>query len=314
MGLDIFGKISEDNMTIFILLVLSGFVCFLFTRHYYKNQLEKVAQILERFLQGEIDGTDDLAEGINSRISFLINQIQSNILDTMVKEKIDGERLKGLISDISHQFRTPLANIRMYGELMEGSGHLSLEQKDFLKKIKSATIQSEWLLKNLINASRLEEGIINFKADGGSLRETIAEAVMEVYHLAEKRNIIIVVEPFQDVKVFQNFQWTKEVFINILENAIKYSCDNTKVLISVKRQVSYMAVYIKDNGMGIPKKDLNKIFGRFYRCENVKDKQGSGLGLYLVQLILLKEGGNVTVESDVGKGSVFTVFLKIMSD
>jgi len=314
MELDIFGKISEDNMTIFMLLVLSGFVCFLFTRHYYRNQLEKVAQILESFLQGELDGTDDLAEGVNSRISFLLNQIQSNILDTMVKEKMEGERLKGLISDISHQFRTPLANVRMYGELLEESDLLPLRQKEFLQKIKSATIQSEWLLKNLINASRLEEGVINFKAEGSSLRATIAESVMEVYHLAEKRNIMIVVEPFQDIEVFQNFQWTKEVFINILENAIKYSCDNTKVLISVKRQVSYIAVYIKDNGRGIPKEDLNKIFGRFYRCENVKDKQGSGLGLYLVQLILLKEGGNVTVQSDVGKGSIFTVFLKVMSN
>ena len=301
-------------MTVLIVVLLSGFVCFFITRYYYRNQLEKVAQILERFLQGKLDETDDLAEGIHSRIAFLVNQIRNNLLDTMSKEKLEGERLKGLISDISHQFRTPLANVRMYGELMEGTEPLSHEQKDFLQKIKGATVQSEWLLKNLINASRLEEGIINFKAEGGSLRKTVAEAVMEVYHLAEKRNIIIEVEPFQDVKVFQNILWTKEVFINILENAIKYSDDNTKIMISVERQVSYIGVNIKDNGRGIPKDDLNKIFGRFYRCENVKDKQGSGLGLYLVQLILLKEGGNVTVRSDLGRGSTFTVFLKIMSD
>lgn len=301
-------------MMIIMLLILSGLICFLFTRYYYRNQMEKIALKLEKFVKGELDGSDDLAEGVNSRISFLLNQIRSNILDTMVKEKMEGQRLKGLISDISHQFRTPLANVRMYGELLEESDSLPVREKEFLQKIKSATVQSEWLLKNLINASRLEEGVINFKAEGSGLRATIAEAVMEVYHMAEKRNIMIVVEPFNDINVFQNIQWTKEAFINILENAIKYSCDNTKVLISVKRQVSYISVNIKDNGRGIPKEDLNKVFGRFYRCENVKDKQGSGLGLYLVQLILLKEGGNVTVESVIGKGSVFTVFLKIMDN
>lgn len=301
-------------MMIIMLLILSGLICFLFTRYYYRNQMEKIALKLEKFVKGELDGSDDLAEGVNSRISFLLNQIRSNILDTMVKEKMEGQRLKGLISDISHQFRTPLANVRMYGELLEESDSLPVREKEFLQKIKSATVQSEWLLKNLINASRLEEGVINFKAEGSGLRATIAEAVMEVYHMAEKRNIMIVVEPFNDINVFQNIQWTKEAFINILENAIKYSCDNTKVLISVKRQVSYISVNIKDNGRGIPKEDLNKVFGRFYRCENVKDKQGSGLGLYLAQLILLKEGGNVTVESVIGKGSVFTVFLKIMDN
>ncbi len=293
-------------------VALSFFLGFIVTRHYYQNQLEKIAQILEGFLQGDLKETDDLSEGVISRITFLLNQVRGNILDTMIKEKNEGEHLKGLISDISHQFRTPLANIRMYGELLEEPGIPPQKQKDFLQNIKSATVQSEWLLKNLINASRLEEGIIHFKAEGSSLQETLIEAVREVYHFAEKRGIVIVVEPFRDINVFQNFQWTKEVFINIMENAIKYSPDHSRILISVKRQVSYAAISIQDQGRGIPGKDLNKIFQRFYRCENVKDKEGSGLGLYLVRLILLKEGGNVTVESDMGEGSIFTVFLKLM--
>ncbi len=290
---------------------LSFFFGFIIARHFYRNKLERIAQILEGFQQGELEEMDDLSEGLTSRITFLLNQIRSNILDTMIKEKDEGERLKGLISDISHQFRTPLANIRMYGELLEEPELSPKRQKDFLQKIKGATVQSEWLLKNLLNASRLEEGIIHFNAEESSLQETVIEAVRDVCHFAEKRGIMIVVEPFQDMNVLQNFQWTKEMFINILENAIKYSHDNTKIWISVKRQVNYVAISIKDQGRGIPKKDLNKIFQRFYRCENVKDKEGSGLGLYLVRLILLKEGGNVTVESDVGEGSVFTVFLKL---
>ncbi len=292
-------------------IALSFLLGFIIARHFYRNKLEKTAQILEGFRQGELKESDDLSEGITSRITFLLNQIRSDILDTMIKEKDEGERLKGLISDISHQLRTPLANIRMYGELLEESELSPERQSEFLQKIKSATVQSEWLLKNLLNASRLEEGIIHFKAEESSLQETVIEAVRDVRHFAEKRGIMIVVEPFQDINVHQDFQWTKEMFINILENAIKYSCDHTKIWISVERQVNYVAISIKDQGCGIPKKDLNKIFQRFYRCENVKDKEGSGLGLYLVRLILLKEGGNVTVESDVGEGSVFTVFLKL---
>ena len=111
--------------------------------------------------------------------------------------------------------------------------------------------------------------------------------------------------------MLQNRRWTREVFTNILENALKYSPPDTEIRIAVRRQVTYAAVAIRDQGIGIPKEERRHIFERFYRCRNVEDETGSGLGLYLARLILLKESGNITAGEADGGGSVFTVYLKL---
>lgn len=295
---------------IVLLSLLSG--CFV-TKLYFERKIAKIVEILERFRVRETVEMDDLAESFESRISFLLNQIQSNILNIAVREKDEGEHIKKMISDISHQLRTPLTNIRMYSELLEKPEVPEDSRIRFLQYIKSETIQSEWLLKNLLNASRLEEGVMEFKAEEINLKTTIEQAVARTQYLAEEKGIVIVLEPFTDCEVYQNRRWTREAFVNILENAIKYSPRHTKILISVERQISYMAVSVKDQGKGIPKKDLTRIFERFYRSENVKNDSGSGLGLYLAKLILLKENGNIVVTSELGAGSTFTVFLKLQT-
>lgn len=297
-----------------IIVLVSFLLGCLVTKNYFERKIAHIVGVLERFRVGETIVTDDLTESFESKISFLLNQIQANILNIAVREKDEGERIKKMISDISHQLRTPLTNIRMYGELLEKSGIPEDSRIRFLQYIKSETIQSEWLLKNLMNASRLEEGVIEFKAEEINLKTTIDQAVARIQSLAEEKGISIVTEEFTDCKVYQNQRWTTEAFVNILENAIKYSPHHTQIVISVKRQINYMAISIKDQGKGIPKEDLTQIFQRFYRSKNVKNESGSGLGLYLAKLILLKENGNIVVESELGVGSTFTVFLKLQNN
>ena len=277
---------------------------------YYTRKIEYISMILEDFVHGDLTKYPDLKENLDSRIAFLLHQIRKEISSTACRAKEENDQVKGLISDISHQLRTPLANIRMYEELLEEPDLSLEEQQHFLSNIKEEAVKSEWLLKNLVNASRLESGAIQFQAKPDYLGDTLSEAVREVYHLAKKKEIAIVMEEFEDRKVFQNRRWTREVFVNILENALKYSSPHTEIRISVKRQVSYIQVSFRDQGMGIPKEDQKRIFERFYRCTNVKEENGSGLGLYLARLILLKESGSIMVESEEGSGSIFTVFLK----
>lgn len=297
-----------------IIFVGSFFLGCLVTKFYFERKIGRIIEILERFRVRETMVTDDLTESFDSRVSFLLNQIHINILNIAEREKDEGERIKKMISDISHQLRTPLTNIRMYGELLEKSGLPEDNRIRFLQYIKNETIQSEWLLKNLMNASRLEEGVMEFKAEECSLKTSLVQAVARTQYLAEEKGILIELEQFTDCMVYQNCRWTREAFVNIIENAIKYSPHHTQILISVERQINYMAVSIKDQGMGIPKADLTRIFQRFYRSENVKNDPGSGLGLYLTKLILLKENGNIVVKSELGVGSTFTVFLKLQNN
>lgn len=280
---------------------------------YERKKRNRILHMLEQFRQGKTEECPDLNEGMDSRTAFLLNEIRLEILCTSKKEQTENNQVKGMISDISHQLRTPLTNIRMYGELLEESGKVNGEEHLYVENICSETLKCEWLMKNLVNASRLETDAISPIIKEDFLKETLMEAIREVGHLSRQKRIEIVLEEFPDVLVLQSRRWTREVFVNLLENALKYSPSGSAIRITVQPQVSYVAVSVKDRGIGIPKEDQRKIFKRFYRCENVQNEIGSGLGLYLVQLILLKESGNISVKSEVGKGSTFTVFLKMVN-
>jgi len=277
---------------------------------YYDRKMEYISRMLEDFVHGKLMEYPDLEENLDSKIACLLNRIRKEIFSTSYRAKEENDQVKGLISDISHQLRTPLANIRMYEELLEDSDLSVKERQHFLRNIREEAVKSEWLLKNLVNVSRLESGAIQFQVEPDYLARTLSEAVQEVYHLAKQKEIAIVLEEFEDKKVLQNRRWTREVFVNILENALKYSPPHTQIQISVKRQVSYVQISFRDQGVGIPKEEQKRIFDRFYRCRNVKDEIGSGLGLYLARVILLKESGSIMVEPAEGSGSIFKVFLK----
>ena len=280
-------------------------------KQYDKNKWNRIAGMLEHFKNGELGEISDLDDDVDARIAFLLEEIRKEILSTSGREKEENNQIKGMISDIAHQLRIPLANIRMYEELLEEQEGLNGEERLCLANIREAAVKSQWLIKNLVNISRLETGAIAFKAGGEFLRETLVEAVQEMLGFAAERQIEICMGDFQDLRVIQNRRWTREVFANLLENALKYSLPHTRITISVKRQVSYAAVSVKDQGIGVPKEERRKIFQRFYRGSNAEDAIGSGLGLYLVRLILLKENGNVILEEADGGGSIFIVFLKL---
>jgi signal transduction histidine kinase len=167
----------------------------------------------------------------------------------------------------------------------------------------------EWLLQALLKTSRLETGLIEFDVAPNYIKETIADSISSVYSHAESKNIRIRIDEFQDLKLMHNPKWTAESISNILENAIKYSCVGTTIEIRIEPMELYTKIVITDQGIGIAPEEYPLIFKRFYRSKQVEQKAGSGLGLYLSQLILAKEGGYITVNSVLGEGSCFSLFL-----
>ena len=146
----------------------------------------------------------------------------------------------------------------------------------------------------MLKASQLEKGIISFSAEYTGIRETIGQAVSGVYAQAEDKNITIMVEAFEDRKLYHNPKWTAEALENILDNAVKYSPSGSTVTVRVYPMELYTQIEITDQGIGIPRGEYNKIFQRFYRSGNAAQTQGSGLGLYLAQLILnMSETGDM---------------------
>ena len=210
-----------------------------------------------------------------------------------VREKLSREEnnIKSLITDISHQLKTPIASLKMSCELA-GSADLTWEEREeFYKKEWDEIQRLENLLDSLIHVSRLESGMIQIQPEMGSLKNTLVQAVNSVYMKAYEKSIDISLDEFQDVQIVHDSKWTGEVFVNILDNAVKYSPEHTEIRIRVTELATCMMLEFIDQGTGIPPEEAHRVFQRFYRNqEYVKKQEGSGVGLYLARKILEKQG------------------------
>lgn len=251
----------------------------------------------------------DVQETRESRLVSQLRQILNQASGTEQKAVKEKNQVMELISDLSHQLKTPLANILMNMEILKEDTLDRDQRREFLERTSVQAGKMKWLMENLLKASRLENGIIHFQAENRGIKETLARAVGSVYAQASKKRIQLQMEEFQDVPLYHNSRWTAEAVGNILENAVKYSPEGSVITISLHPLELYTRITITDQGMGIPKEDYNRIFQRFYRGRQTEEEEGNGLGLYLAQLILQSEKGYVTVSSQVGAGSSFSVFL-----
>lgn len=274
-----------------------------------KHMYQTIDRMLDELLDGEPITCSDLREGRLSALAGKTLQIQEKIeleLDQTQREK---EQVKSLISNMSHQLKTPLASACMYCELSEAETAPD-RQRMFQAKLKKQLEKIDWILGSLFKMVRLEQGALDFDVQPAPLRRTLLDAVNAVYLKAEKKGIAVITEPFEDCCLYHNSKWTAEVFVNLLENAVKYTAPGGEIRIRVNRMELYTEVQVADSGMGIRPEELTEIFKRFYRSRDAGNTEGSGIGLYLARLILEKEKGYLTVRSDYGNGSCFSVFLQ----
>lgn len=299
-------------MICFVIVIL--IVLLVFTIIYGLLRNRKMYQTIDRMLDDvlnrEVITVSDIKEGEISSLASKVIGLQEKMESEIRQAEMEKEQVKGLISNMSHQLKTPLANVMMYRELLEGEDSTAGQKKMFLSKMELQLEKIDWILRSLFKMVGLEQGAIIFESAPSSLRKTLLSAVNAVYEKAEKKNIEIITEPFEDCTLYHNDKWTAEVFVNILENAVKYTETAGKIYIRICPMELFTEIQIEDNGIGIRETELADIFKRFYRSEEVEKKEGSGIGLYLSRLILEKEKGYMTVKSVYGKGSCFSVFLQ----
>lgn len=286
-------------------------VILVFGSVWFFRQWKRLDDILEQFQKGNLyeDSVSDVKETRESRVVSEMRQILGR---ASAREKLaqnEKQQVMELLSDLSHQLKTPLANIVLDVELLEKNQMEVLQRTYFLNHTKEQAVKMQWLMQSLLKASRLENGLISFQAAMLPVKETIADAISAVYAQASGKKIEIMPEEFSDVSLYHNRKWTAEAIANILENAVKYSPEGSVIQICLQRLELYSRIVIQDQGVGIEEKDFGRIFQRFYRGENVRQEEGTGLGLYLAQLILQKERGYVTVSSRMGEGSSFSIYL-----
>ena len=248
-------------------------------------------------------------ETLFARIHHRLVRLYGILQET--NRKVDGERqeLQVLVSDISHQVRTPVSNMKMIIDTLLTKPMEQPERAEFLKSIRGQVDKLDFLIQALVKTSRLETGAIQLEKEEGYLYDTLAQAMSAIMYHAEQKEIQVSVDCPEDLCVSHDSKWTEEALFNLLDNAVKYTPAGGSIEVFVAQWEMYVEVKVTDTGKGISESNQAAIFKRFYREEEVHNQPGVGIGLYLAREIVTQQGGYITVESEVGKGSAFSIFL-----
>ena len=326
-------------------ILLCTAICFyIYLRERRKSRklLENVLQELDDAIAGNLlETTYD--ESLDAAIRERLNRVVQ--IAGMQRDKAEKERdtVKSLISDISHQVRTPLANILLYSELLEesvnsafrnrsgadcsASGNSAEEEhlassdtalesaRQMAAKIRRQSEKLDFFIRELTKTSYAEQEMISIHPKRVSAAELIDKSCQGIELAAMKKDIRIrrMDAEHPGCVCFADPKWTVESLMNILENAIKYSPQSSTIEISVIPYEAFVCIEIKDHGIGIPESEQGAIFRRFYRSPQVSDTPGFGIGLYLAREVLSRQGGYIKVQSAPGAGSTFQVFLSKLS-
>lgn len=298
--------------TIFSIIIILGFYMY---ERLFKSYIEEILIKLSDMLAIMADMKDKEIFSMVEDSVFSKLQSQTIKLNRVLKAQNkqiedDKNEIKSLISDIAHQLKTPLTNLKMYGEFLQYDNLTEEERREFQETIMVSLNELSFLVESMIKMSRLEVGVIQIKPDYENLNETILLAIGQIRKKAECKNIILELNEKDKVTILHDRNWTIESVFNILENAVKYTKENGVINISIQSYEIFARIDIEDNGIGISEEELPKIFSRFYRGKNVGDAEGIGIGLYLAREIVSKQGGYIKVKSK-KQGTVFSIFLPI---
>ena len=314
----ILGGIMQD-IRIFIAggtLTLCAFFWIWLLVLFFGKRLSHFTSNLCRTLDNMIDGNEELQKSNDSETLFArINHRLIRLYEIMQenRHKVDMERqeLQMLISDISHQAKTPVSNLQMVTDTLLTKPVSEEERMDFLQGIRSQTDKLDFLFQALVKTSRLETGAIRLEKKDSSLFHTLAQAMSSIVYAAEKKEIAVSVDCPENLIISHDSKWTSEALFNLLDNAVKYTPPGGKISVSVVLWEMYVEVKVTDTGKGISESNQASIFRRFYREEEVHEQQGVGIGLYLAREIVTRQGGYIKVVSEPGHGSEFSIMLPV---
>ena len=298
-----------------VLLLCALIWLFLLTQIFGKR-LSAFTSVLCQTLDHMIEGNEaplrpEDSETMLARICYRLSRLYQIMQEN--RRKVDEERreLQSLISDISHQVKTPVSNLKMAADTLLEKPVSEAERIDFIRGIFSQTDKLDFLFQALVKTSRLETGVIQLEKKPGRLFDTVAQAMSGIVYAAEKKEITVSVDCSEDLTVSHDGKWTSEALFNLLDNAVKYTPAGGKIAVSVVLWEMYVEIKVTDTGKGISESNQAAIFRRFYREEEVHEQQGVGIGLYLAREIVTRQGGYIKVVSEPGKGSEFSIMLPV---
>lgn len=303
------GKVSVIILSVSIFCLLLAVVIALLDFYFRRRSLRRMNDMI----QSAIDGTfraDTFDESLCASVENRLAEYLAVSETQMEKTAAEQEKTKTLIADISHQTKTPIANLLLYTELLKeeegrGGSETTVLLENQVKKL-------DFLIRSLVKLSRLETGILVLHPRKSEVSLLLEEARAQYEARAQEKGLYLHVLSEEAGKVTACFdpKWTLEALGNLIDNAIKYT-QTGGVTVSVNPYELFVCIEVADSGIGIAEEEHAKIFGRFYRSMSVSDEQGVGIGLYLAREIVRQESGYIKLDSEVGKGTTFSLYLPV---
>ncbi len=301
---------------IYILIGTNILTLFLITIYYLfsLNNNEREVKNIRKYLQElyEKNYNVDIQNISESEFSNLKSEIYKIVLELKEKSENlanDRETLSNYLADISHQIRTPLMAITaMTDAIIENEDNLDNDTKKFIFEISSQLNQINWLVDNLLKMAQLDTKTITMKQEQIDVKELFSTIQKNMNIFLEQKNQSLIINVKENINVYIDKKWMIEAIENILKNCIEHSKENSKIEIECIKNPLYTEIQIKDEGTGISKKDLPKIFDKFYKGKN-SSSNSFGIGLSLAKSIIENHNGEISVESEENKGTRFIIKL-----
>ena len=268
---------------------------------------------LDRMLSTAIDGgfgeesfDESAPSALESRMARFLNGSARSLRGVQRQR----ESIQRLLSDISHQTKTPLANLRLYSSLLMEE-ELTPRQREQAQVILQQSEKLSFLIETLVKLSRLETDVLAVTPKSQPLSPLLERAASQAKAAAERKGIALQLHLQQqaEMKALYDLRWTAEALGNLLDNAVKYTPPGGCIQVSATQYELFCRIDVHDNGIGIAEEEQAQIFGRFYRGRQVREQEGLGIGLYLAREIAQKQGGYLKLSSRPGQGSTFSLYL-----
>lgn len=321
----------EKFMICMAVLAAAAGIAIVCIRRYYRKRMQAATQMLLERLDRAIGGEmqeEIFDESVDAAVTERLNRLLE--LTNMHQEQAETERdtIKSIISNITHQIRTPVTNIMLYTGLLQEivaalgqDGGVTENISHLLLKLQKQADKLDFFMKELVKSTYTEQEMISLHPEMTDVQEIMAAACQTVELSAMKKGIVIAVQPAGDVQqhgkeetadgilCYADRKWTVEALANVLDNAVKYSPSGSRIDVRLRTGESFLCVEVEDRGCGIREEEQGRIFERFYRAEEVSAEPGFGIGLYLVREVLSRQGGYARVKSAPGEGTTMYLYL-----
>lgn len=290
------------------LALFSAIVLAWHTLYRQKKLMKKLNDMLDSAAAGSFSETmfdESMLSAVETRMA---NYLSASLLS---ERSLAGERdkIKMLIADISHQTKTPIANILLYAELLSEQ-QLPEESMDSLEVLKGQAGKLAFLVDALVKISRLESGVLVLSPRKQPVQLLLEQVLEQAIPKAAAKQISVHFDRTESAACY-DLKWTAEALYNLLDNAIKYTAPEGEIHLAVKTYELFLRIDVSDNGIGISEEEQPRIFARFYRSPAVSETEGVGIGLYLSRQIITGQGGYIRVQSTPHAGSIFSVYLPL---